>query len=361
MPANEGEPGVEDARDRWPVTSCLRIPAKLAGALLALALAVTGCGQALDAGQYESHGPLPVDERNPVILSNDGADDNWSGEYAMLLANGGGLSLAGIVVGASNYWTDLGANATGWKNLVAAARSSGLRHVPDVTVSASSPLTAPADGRIESTVPNRSPGAQAILDVSQRLSLPGRPVVVLACTQLTDVADAYLMDPTVVERVVVVALLGSYAAPKGLMAGPNGDLDPWADWIVAQRFTYVQITAFYDQSADVTANDLPSLPKNAFGDWMAAKQPYLSPLPTAADQVAVLAVALKDFPLTVQRSSADTSAGFGSPIGQGPPLVPDANGNAWLVTEIAPRLAQSVLWQSLLDPHTFGSDEKPHR
>jgi hypothetical protein len=62
-----------------------------------------------------------------------------------------------------------------------------------------------------------------------------------------------------------------------------------------------------------------------------------------------------------ETSSRDTSAGFNSPPGQGPPLVLDANGNAWLVTEITPRLAQSILWQMLLDPHTFGSDRSPSR
>jgi len=361
MPPNQAAPGADEAPGHRAAPSWLRIAAKPIGALLAVTLVVVGCGQALDAGEYTSHGMLPVDERNPVVLSNDGAGDNWGGEFAMLLANSGGPPLAGIVVSASRYWSDLDANVTGWNNLVAAARASGLAHVPDVTVSTGVPLTAPADGRIESTVPNRSDGARLILDVAQRVSSPGRPVVILACTQLTDVADAYLMDPTVVERVVVVAHLGMYSDPEGLMTGPNGDLDPWADWIVAQRFRYVQISARYDQSTDVTTNDLSSLPGNAFGDWMAAKQPNLSPLDTAADQVAVLAVALADFPVTTVRSSADISAGFGNPIGQGPPLAPDADGNAWLVSEISPRLGQAVLWQTLLDPHTFGSDRPPHR
>jgi len=361
MPSNQEAPGTDSAPGHPVIPSRLRIAAKPVGVLLALALAVAGCGQTLDAGQDTPQGQLPVDERNPILLSNDGWSDNWSGEYAMLLANTGGPPLAGIVVGASNYWTDLDANVTGWKNLVAAARSSGLKHIPDVTISANSPLTAPADGRIESTVLNGSAGASLILDVSRKLSLPGRPVVVLACTQLTDLADAYLIDPTVVERVVVVALLGTYSAPKGFMTGPNGDLDPWADWIVAQRFQYVQVSALYDQSADVTADDSSSLPRNMFGDWMAAKQPNLSTRTNAADQLAVLAAAQPDFPVKVERSSCDTSAGFNSPPGQGPPLVPDANGNAWLVTEITPRLAQSILWQMLLDPHTFGSDRPPSR
>ncbi len=68
--------------------------------VLALATAVVagGCTETLDAGYNRPSGLLPVDERNPIILLNDGAYDNWSGEYAVLLANGGGSPLAGIIV-----------------------------------------------------------------------------------------------------------------------------------------------------------------------------------------------------------------------------------------------------------------------
>jgi hypothetical protein len=315
---------------------------------------LAACGQTLDAGRDTSHTPLPVDERNPVILSNDGWSDNWSGEYAMLFANSGGPSLAGIVVGASKYWSNLDDNLTGWKNLVAAAKLSGLA-VPEVVGSQGNPLSAPADGKIDSTVANGSKGAEFIRDVSRRLSLPWRPVVILACAQLTDIADAYLIDHSVVERVVVVALLGTYSAPKGLMSGPNGDLDPWADWIVAQRFRYVQISSVYDQANDVTKDDIARLPKGALGDWMAAKQPNLSTLTTAADQLAVLAVALHSFVATVERAAPDISAGFASPPGQGPPLVPAADGNARLVTQVTSSLGPSALWQMLAALHPSGS------
>jgi hypothetical protein len=299
-------------------------------------------------------GKLPVDNHNPVIIDNDGWSDNWLGEYAVLLANSGGLTLAGIVVDASSYWSDEEANATGWTNLVMAARGSGLVHIPDVTRGASVPLTVPADQQIESTVPLRSPGAQLIVDVSRRLSLPGQPVVVVTGAQLTNLADAYLTEPTVVDRVVVVASLGSSSSGKTLMTGPNGDLDPWADWIVAHKFHYIQVTVLYDQAGDVTAGDIASLPKNAFGDWMAAKQANLSKLNTAADQVAVLAAAVSEFVTTVERSEPDPTAVFGSPQGQGPPLIPSATGNASVVSQVDASLPRARLWRMLQDPQIFG-------
>ncbi|MBN2573896.1 MAG: nucleoside hydrolase [Deltaproteobacteria bacterium] len=322
---------------------------------LGLALAAAGCGETLDAGR-NLYGQLPVDHRNPVIIDNDGWSDNWAGECAVLLANAGSLSLAGIVVDASNYWTDQNANVTGWTNLVTAARASGLEHIPDVTEGASTQLTVPADQRIESTVPLRSAGAQLIVDLSRQLYLPGHPLVVVTGAQLTNLADAYLMDPTVVDRVTVVAALGSSSSGKTLMTGPNGDLDPWADWIVAHKFHYTQVPVRYDQSGDVTADDLANLPRNPFGDWMAGKQPNLSKLNTAADQVAVLAAGVSTFVITAEPSAPDPTAVFGSPQGQGPPLVPNAAGNALVVTQVDTASIRTHLWRMLQDPKTFAGD-----
>jgi hypothetical protein len=321
--------------------------------LAALALAPAGCGGALDAGRDRSHGLLPVDERNPVIIDNDWWKDNWLGEYAVLLANSGGPPLAGIIISNTQYWPDVNANASGWTNLVTAARSSGLKNVPDVTVSVGAPLVRPADGQIDSTTPNRSAGARLIVDLSRQLSLPWRPVVVLGGAPLTNLADAYLIDHSVVDRVVVVAALGEYASPQGAMNGPNGDLDSWSDWIVAQRFRYVQVSAYYDQTGDVTAAQVADLPGNALGTWMADKLPDLFTIPNASDQIAVLSVGLPTFAVSVHRASPDTSVAFDAM--QGPPLVPDPNGNAWIVTQIAAPLAAARLWQMLLAPHTFGS------
>ena len=319
---------------------------------LGLGSALGGCGGTLDAGHDVPHGLLPVDERNPVIIENDGWSDNWSGEYAVLLANAGGPPLAGIIVNATRYWHDLNANASGWNKMMTAARSSGLKQIPDVTPSAGAPLVRPPDGQIEMTAANNSAGAKLIVETSLRLSLPSRPLVLLVNTPLTDVADAFLLDPSVVDRVVVVAALGSYVSPNGLMNGPNGDLDPWADWIVAQRFRYVQISAYYDQTGDVTSSQLVNLPQNPLGVWMAAKQPKIFDIATASDQVAVLAVGLPTFATAVQRAAPDTSAAFETT--QGPALLPASDGNAWLVEQIAAPLAASHLWQLLLDSRTYG-------
>jgi hypothetical protein len=305
-----------------------------------------GCeGGSIDAGRNRPHGPLPVDERNPVILANDSVTDNWLGEYAMLLANSGGPPLVGLIVNASAYWPDLQKNAGEWRQLIAAARSSGLDGIPDVTASSGGPLVRPADGVIESTTPNRSEGARLIVEVSSRSSLPGRPVVVVTGGRLTDLADAYLMDPTLAERVVVVSSLGQGVGAGSSMSWPNFDLDPWAAWIVGQRLRYVQVSGYYDHIADVPASMASDLPAHPLGAWMAGKVSTIVQTSVAADQIAILSVALPTFAVDVQRVRLDTAAGFNPD--QGTPLMPDVDGPAWLVSSCDGAQAARRLWEML--------------
>ena len=319
---------------------------------LVIALVAMSCTETRDLGSSVPHGHLPVDERNPIVLANDGAYDNWQGEYAVLLANGGGPKLAGVIVSTSPPWPDLDANLTGWRALVAAARGSGLRDIPDPTASIGPRLARPASGQIEDTAPNRSAGARLIVDASTSLSLPYRPVVIVTGGRLTDVADAYLMDPTVAKRVIVVSSLGTTTTSGGAMGAPNGEMDPWADAIVTARFQFIQVSAFYDQLADVPASRTSQLPANPFGEWIAAKQPKIWNLPQAADQVAVVALGIPSFTAAVQRVSAAALVGAGASTG--PDLVGDPNGPAWLVTQSASAAVTERFWELLRDPTTYG-------
>jgi hypothetical protein len=323
--------------------SC-RLSTGLTLAVIALASAM-GCTTTRDLGSSVPHGRLPVDERNPIVLANDGAYDNWQGEYAVLLANGGGPKLAGIIVNTSPPWPDIDANVAGWRGLIAAAQASGLGDIPDPTTSVGAPLVRPASGQIEATTPNRSEGARLIVDKSARLSLPYRPLVVVTGGRLTDVADAYLIDPTVAERVVVVSSLGTATDAGGAMGAPNGEMDPWADAIVTARFRFVQVSAFYDQLTDVPASRVPELPANPLGEWIAAKQPQIWNLPAAADQVGVVAVGIPSYAAAVTHVAAAALIGAGA--SSGPDLVTDPDGPGWLVTQSASAGATERFWQLL--------------
>src|SRR5687768_485833 len=118
-------------------------------AALFFGLLAVACTDGRNLGTSVPHGRLPVDERNPILLANDGANDNWQGEYAILLAASGGPKLAGIVVSASSAWPDIDDNITGWRALVAAANESGLGKIPDPMASIGRPLVRPANGEID--------------------------------------------------------------------------------------------------------------------------------------------------------------------------------------------------------------------
>jgi len=332
---------VRSRRAGWPLLAA------------AVGLMSGGCSATYDVGSTGSHGPLPVDERNPVVIVNDFAFDNWQGEYAMLLSSTGGQKLVGIVVDWNTFGNDVSTNLAAWRVTVTAARASGLKNIPDPIASMATPLVRPSDGNILSTAPNRSDGALFIIEMSKRFSLPGRPLVVATGAALTDIADAYLVDPTVRDRVVVVASLGSTDGSGASMGSPNGDLDPWADVIVAEQFRYVQVSAFYDQTADLPASRVSDLPANPFVAHMAAKRSGLNGWQPASDQVSVLAAGLPKFVTSSERMRvAAGSVGAGS--NNGPELTPDPQGSIWVVSGCEGSLPGQRLLDLLSEPKTFG-------
>ena len=341
---------------RWPETSfrivVSNVGSRTKGALVGvLSLALAGCGGTLDAGQDNPREPLPVDASNPVVICNDGPDDNLQGEYAMLLANGGGPPLAGIIVTTGGNWPNIDENLAGWREMVAAARDGGLPDIPDPVASDAPVLVRPSDGDIDSTAPNQSAGAQFILDAAERLGRPDQPLVIATGGRLTEVADAYLMDHSLPDRVVVVASLGSVTPDGGDMGVPNGEQDTWAGVIVAQRFRYVQVSAFYDQLADVAESRIAQLPINPFTSWLQSKRTTVWDIPPAADQVSVLTVALPEFVTSVTRvvQVGEDSDGY-------PALSEDSEGPAWLVEEVNGDAATSRLWELLLDPAMYRAE-----
>lgn len=307
--------------------------------------ALQGCGGTLDAGSdRQLVNGLPVDADSTVILNNDGPTDNWQGEFAFLLA-ARGLDLAGLVINDSGAWPDLDSNVEGWQAMRAAASASGIQGLPEPTRSNAPLLTKPASGEISDTLPNGSAGAELI--VRTALEAPNPPVVVVTGGRLTDVADAYLIEPAIADRLVVVASLGQLSAAGAVMDQPNGEMDPWADTIVAQRLRYVQVSAFYDQLRDVPSSRLSELPENAFGDWITSKQSEIFEIQVAADQVAVLAVAVPGFVRQVERATPAGSRTLSQ--GEVPNLAVAEEGELWLVTSVDGDLPAQTFWNLLTE------------
>lgn len=313
------------------------------------ASALGACGGTLDAGSDRAaEGPvttdtgLPVDGSNRVILSNDGATDNWQGEFALLLV-ATGLTLDGLIINDSGAWPDLESNVSDWQAMSDAASQSGIRGFPAVTSSDGPPLIRPDSGEIDDTSPNRSAGAQLIVEAALDISEP--PLVVVTGGRLTDVADAYLMEPDIADRIVVVSSLGQLSDDGATMGVPNGEMDPWADTIVVERMPYVQVSAYYNQLDDVPDTRVAELPQNTFGDWIAGKHSEIFDIEVAADQVALLAVALPGFAQEVER--VQMSGTEPSTNGDTPKLSVQDGGDDWLVTKVDGDLATRTFWSLL--------------
>ncbi len=314
--------------------------------LVSALLSVPACGGTLDAGWDEPKGSLPVDERNPVILCNDGAFDNWQGEHAVLFARAGGPSLTGIVINDGWPWTELDENLAGWQQMLARARDSGIEGLPEPISSSGPALVRPDNDDIDATSPNGSEGALFIVERSRELSRPGRPLVVVTGGRLTDVADAYLLDHSLPERVVVVSALGTTKTDGAAMGLPNGQLDTWANIIVAQKFEYVQVTGYsYDLNSDILSGDLAEFPVNPFLSWVAGKQARVE---NVTDQVALFVVAMPEVVETmvaVEHSGEDE---------EGIPLLTSASGgSAHVITSIDLDAVAERLRSILLEPSTF--------
>ena len=128
------------------------------------------------------------------------------------------------------------------------------------------------------------------------------------------------------------------------MGKPNGEMDPWADTIVASRFRYVQVSAFYDQKTDLPTNLLPLLPAGAFSSWVQAKQNQIYDDVLAADQVGVAALAIPGFVAAVEQVTWQPPNANGEPS----LLTPSPTGNVQLVTSIQSTFATAQFWQLLL-------------
>lgn len=316
-----------------------------AGAALLLGALSVACGGELDAGFDRPHGLLPVDERSPLVVVNDGALDNWQVEYAALLAATERAELVGIVVNTNAEYPSIATNVGEFRKLIAAARTSGMRHLPDPTASIAPALVRPDSGRIEDTVPNRSEGARLIVRAVAERGTRAHPLAIATGGALTEIADAYLLDPTLPERSVVVASLGQTEESGANLKDPNGDRDAWATQIVISRLRYVQVNGYYDQLLDVPEERVAELPANAFGTWMADKRDRILGVLHACDQVSVLASALPWFAssVTMMRRNED-EPGF---------LVRDPQGPIWHVDTTESDRAREEIWGMLSSPATF--------
>ena len=202
--------------------------------LLTFSIASTSAGAARPPVTWDEVSKLPSD--CPVVYDNDWLRDTNDDEYLFAKAHLGRAKLRGLIL-TKDEWDsgkqykvkdgldDFNAN-------LAIALRSGLRNVPDVTIGADRLLARPGSGKVEDARPVVSAGSDLIVREARRAS-PEKPLVVIVGGPLCTVANAYLADPSIADRMVVMMTD---------IDGYNGS-DPWANYVVATRCKVVNFGA----------------------------------------------------------------------------------------------------------------------
>jgi hypothetical protein len=110
-----------------------------------------------------------------------------------------------------------------------------------------------------------------------RKATPKNPLVVMVGGHLTDVASAYLTDPSISNRVIAFYIGGQASQVRDY----NTWCDYWAFWIVASKFRMVclPIEALFSASRPQMPFDrFTELPENALGRSFREKRPVLEKL-----------------------------------------------------------------------------------
>ncbi len=164
----------------------------------------------------------------PLVYDNDWLGDTPDDDYLFVRASQGTADLRGLILSkdewnaGKHYKVEDGLND--FRANITAARAAGLRRIPEVTVGVDCLLTQPPSGKIEDTKPIASAGTDLIVREARRAS-PQKPLLVFVGGPLVTVACAYLTDPAIAERMVVLMTD---------IDGYNGS-DRWANYIVATR------------------------------------------------------------------------------------------------------------------------------
>jgi hypothetical protein len=248
--------------------------------------------------------PLPYNSSNPVFYDNDEAVDQYTDEYLLARASLGETDLTGMITSSPvepfnpfDKVADYERMVADREQLVANAKASGFANIPVLARGPMVNLEKPASGQISDTKPIGAVGSWLIVAEARKASAE-KPLVVVAGAPLTAEADAYLLDPSIADKMVVAWLGGT----DRNMCDYNGWGDPWAAYIVLQKLRLVQFPVRV-ASPSVPKAQLVDLPARPLRDYMYRKHHPTNGEPGSIDGDGPPAISLgrPDYPLIVRR------------------------------------------------------------
>ncbi len=191
---------------------------------------------------------LPVKKGSRVIYDNDDHRDVYTDEYLLALHSLGKMKVKGVITTYADR--EYGQFVEGRQMIWELARRSGLRKLPLLFDGTNRKLVMPLDRRMEATVPLSIDGSRYLVEQAAKCS-PAHPLFVITGGQLTSIANAWLLDPSISDKVVVMGIFGAEERTY------NAGLDPWAWAIVLAKF---RVVAIPDNQGSAFANP-PKVPK----------------------------------------------------------------------------------------------------
>jgi len=158
------------------------------------------------------------------------------------------------------------------------------------------------------------------------------------------VADAYLLDNSIVDK-VVVAWLDNYN--KG-MTGFNGWSDGWAAFIVLEKIRLVQFTVQSRPFPRVTKSRLRTLPDNEAREYMLALKTDVVAPEGDADGPPAISLMRPDYVKSAKRVSF---GGWTTRHGHEMPIFrDDPSGRTIVVTSVDRKVATEEWWRAMMNP-----------
>ena len=307
---------------------------------------------------------VPFDVTNPVLYDNDDHRDMYTDEYLLSLASAGVIQLKGIITTYSADAVEYDLFVKGRQHIIQTARQSGLTHLPAATAGPQTRLVRPASNQIRDTKPLICQAGQVIVKAALKAS-PAKPLVIITGGQLTAVADAYLQNPKIADRVIVSGIFGVRDQTY------NAGLDAWAWAIVIRQFRCFSIS---DSDTDTAYNRVfktacPQTPKQQFRQavqqgklpntpfyrWMVVKRHPRHPatyMEQDGDAPAVVSLMQPNYVRAVERWRCT-----GLDVSGVPTLVRDADGPLYLVTQASEVVGTNTFWQGIEDPRVWKHDK----
>jgi hypothetical protein len=196
------------------------------------------------------------------------------------------------------------------------------------------------------TTPGGSIGAQRIVSRANQVYAadPNRPLVVIAGGPLTTVAEAYLLDNSIENKVIVVWLGGAINGSNGY----NNWADGWAHYITLQKFILVQFPEIF-VGPQISEAQLSQLSPNLepLRQWMIDKYHPTSTLPPPnghdADAPPAISLMRNDYVTGLKRVSFDR---FVQTSGHQVPVTrDDPSGTDFVITDVDEAVEPLEWWR----------------